>query len=311
METRAVVRRCACPHVLSKLMQRVQAVNKDVAFDKNVAGDYAVAGFPCVAFSRRRGRQLSCPSFATKSFAIRKKLKKGRASRPSLACSKLFSSAEPRSPCPRSGKKLDGASIKTKLATAGARKSSFRKSVATGHAASPGLPAMQWFSSRLITAASKAVAPTLPPRDTADREEIGAHATLVLEIGLEPFENRRRPVGGADAASGGRDNEHRHGPFAVHLGIGGLRLRVPSACRGADGRPLVRQGHWFTVAVADTNPMEGVQPRIDDAQGNHKRERIGADDARPRPLTEYLAVDRQSTAKLKKFMSAKVAPNAK
>jgi hypothetical protein len=129
-------------------------------------------------------------------------------------------------------------------------------------------------------------------RDTADREEIGAHATLVLEIGLEPFENRRRPVGGADAASGGRDNEHRHGPFAVHLGIGGLRLRVPSACRGADGRPLVRQGHWFTVAVADSNPMEGVQPRIDDAQGNHKREGIGADDARSRPLTEYLAVDR-------------------
>jgi len=38
--------------------------------------------------------------------------------------------------------------------------------------------------------------------------------------------------------------------------------------------------------------MEGVQPRIDDAQGNHKREGIGADDARSRPLTEYLAVDR-------------------
>ena len=38
--------------------------------------------------------------------------------------------------------------------------------------------------------------------------------------------------------------------------------------------------------------MEGVQPRIDDAQGNRKRERIGADCARPRPLAEYLAVDR-------------------
>ena len=45
-ETRAVVRRCACPHVLSKLMQRVQAVDKDVAFDQNVAGDDAACRIP-------------------------------------------------------------------------------------------------------------------------------------------------------------------------------------------------------------------------------------------------------------------------
>ena len=38
--------------------------------------------------------------------------------------------------------------------------------------------------------------------------------------------------------------------------------------------------------------MEGMQPRIDHAQGDHERDRIGADDVRPRPVAEHLAVDR-------------------
>jgi hypothetical protein len=50
--------------------------------------------------------------------------------------------------------------MKIQLARPGARKSSVRKDVAEGH---PSAPALHGLSSRIVSAASKAVAPTLPP----------------------------------------------------------------------------------------------------------------------------------------------------
>ena len=105
-------------------------------------------------------------------------------------------------------------------------------------------------------------------RNPADREEIGAEAVRA-EVLLDLFENRRRPIGGSDAAAGRRDDHHRHAVALVHFPVVGLResglsLRIPGFCRSLDVRSVIgamgigggRFRRTAVSAVAKTHPMK-------------------------------------------------------
>src|SRR5262249_54149563 len=120
--------------------------------------------------------------------------------------------------------------------------------------------------------------------DATDGEEIRAHAplfveaALLLEIARELLKNRRRPIGCADAAPSRCHDKHWHGPVAMRLAVSDLRLLVPGARRGGDGRPLIWRGrhceasgrgrHDAIAAVTEAHPMEWMQPCIEHGEAD-------------------------------------------
>ena len=239
-ETRAIVRRRACPNVLSQHVQRVEAVEKHVAFDQDMAGDDPLAGFLMRGVEEKDrsppGRLLLIRGCV---LSVAKEAQKG--SRQQAVACMLEAFFERRA-----------AIVLTEIRQKTRRRVHEYQARKSGREEILGQKLRRRRACRVARLAFALVAlrqrrlkggrADAAAGDAADGEEIGAHAALGLEILLEPLENCRRPVSGADAAASRRDDKHRHGPVAMRLRIGGLRLLVPGARRGGDGRPFVRQG---------------------------------------------------------------------
>ena len=130
----------------------------------------------CVAFSRRIGRH-SRPSFATKSFEV-KEAQEGPRSRPAARVFKALFERRAAIALPEVRQETRQRIHKNQARDRGCQEILFQKVGRDWARCVACFSAMQWFSSRLDYRGVEGCGTDAAARDTADRKEIGAHATL-------------------------------------------------------------------------------------------------------------------------------------